>query len=107
MSTNATVAAPAGFRWSSILEWTALPLILVIVWQLFAMTFPADSPAPSPLRVVNAFVELVTNGGLIQATLQSLGRVLVGFLFALVGQPLTPRGGTLAPVRNGAAACVR
>jgi len=84
MSTNATVAAPAGFRWSSILEWTALPLILVIVWQLFAMTFPADSPAPSPLRVVNAFVELVTNGGLIQATLQSLGRVLVGFLFALV-----------------------
>jgi ABC-type nitrate/sulfonate/bicarbonate transport system permease component len=61
-----------------------LPAVLVLVWQLWALTLPANSPAPAPARVVSTFVELLTSGGLAQATLQSLGRVVLGFLFAMV-----------------------
>ena len=86
MTTNAAMAAraPSALRWASVVEWTALPLLLVAIWQVWAMTLPANSPAPSPMRVARAFVELVTNGGLLQATVQSLGRVVVGFVFALI-----------------------
>jgi ABC-type nitrate/sulfonate/bicarbonate transport system permease component len=61
-----------------------LPAVLVLVWQLWALTLPANSPAPAPARVVSTFVELLTSGGIAQATLQSLGRVVLGFLFAMV-----------------------
>ncbi|MGQ0652264.1 MAG: ABC transporter permease [Betaproteobacteria bacterium] len=47
------------------------------------MTLPADTRAPSPARVVVAFVDLVTSGALVSATLQSLGRVVLGFGCAL------------------------
>ncbi len=62
----------------------ALPVIAVALWQAWAMTLPANSPAPAPTRVVGAFIDLVANGGLLMATVQSLGRVLLGFMFALV-----------------------
>lgn len=62
----------------------ALPAVLLVVWQLWALTLPANSPAPAPTKVVAAFVDLVANGGLVQATVQSLGRVLVGFAFAML-----------------------
>ena len=84
MMTNATTIAPGGWRWVTVFNAVLLPIVLIMVWQTWAMTLPADSPAPSPLRVLNAFVELLTNGGLVSATVQSLGRVLVGFAFALV-----------------------
>jgi ABC-type nitrate/sulfonate/bicarbonate transport system permease component len=81
---SAIAVAPRGFRWNSVFYATVLPAVLVVLWQLWALTLPENSPAPSPVKVVHAFIELVTNGGLVMATVQSLGRVLVGFAFALV-----------------------
>jgi ABC-type nitrate/sulfonate/bicarbonate transport system permease component len=83
-----TVTAPAvptaeASRWSGLLHTALLPALLLIAWQAWAMTLPSTSPAPTPARVVVAFVDLVANGGLVQATVQSLGRVLLGFAFAL------------------------
>ncbi|SDD27302.1 ABC transporter permease [Ruegeria marina] len=60
-----------------------LPIILVVIWQAWAMTLPETSPAPAPLKVVQSFVELTASGELVWATLQSLGRVLAGFAIAL------------------------
>jgi len=102
MSTNATaLAAPGGFRWIRVFHAVLLPVILVAVWQLWATTLPDNSPAPSPVKVVHAFVELVTNGGLAMATVQSLGRVLVGFTFALVvGVALGSLMGSNRSVKN-------
>ena len=78
------IAAPSRFRWSSVVNATLLPSILVVAWQLWALSLPENSTAPSPVKVAHAFIELVTNGGLLSATVQSLGRVLAGFSFALI-----------------------
>ena len=61
----------------------ALPLSLLVLWQLWAMTQPTNSPAPAPLRVVSTAVDLVMRGGLLEALAQSLGRVTLGFCIAL------------------------
>ena len=79
---SAALAGPS--RWTGVLRALLLPAVLVIVWQLWAMTLPADTRAPAPAKVVTTFIELVANGGLPMATIQSLGRVLVGFACALV-----------------------
>ena len=101
MSTNAIAVAPAGFRWNTVLHATLLPIILVVLWQAWATTLPDNSPAPSPVRVAHAFIELVVNGGLVSATVQSLGRVLAGFAFALVvGVSLGALMGSNAGIRN-------
>lgn len=71
-------------RLAALLHFTLLPLVLVLVWQAWAMTLPPNSPAPSPAKVVTTFVDLVANGGLVQATVLSLGRVLAGFFFAMI-----------------------
>ena len=71
-------------RWGAALRAIALPVLLVILWQIWAMTLPPDTRAPSPARVVSAFISLVGSGDLITSTAQSLGRVLLGFAFALV-----------------------
>lgn len=71
-------------RWNAVLYATLLPAILVVAWQAWALTLPPDSPAPAPARVVTTFINLASSGGLVLATLQSLGRVLVGFAFALL-----------------------
>lgn len=76
------ITTPNG--WTRVLQAVLLPAILLVVWQLWTLTLPANSPAPAPAKVVTAFVDLVINGGLVSATLQSLGRVVVGFLFAMV-----------------------
>lgn len=62
----------------------ALPVVLVLLWQAWAMTLPAGSPAPAPLRVLESLGDLLTGGGLLWATAQSLGRVLLGFAAASV-----------------------
>ena len=59
-----------------------LPIILIIIWQSWAMTLPDNSPAPAPLKVIASFIELTASGELIWATIQSLGRVLAGFAIA-------------------------
>ena len=71
-------------RGLDILRASTLPFILLVVWQLWAMGQPASSPAPLPLQVVLTAFELVSKGGLVQALVQSLGRVVTGFFIALV-----------------------
>ena len=79
---SAALAGPS--RWTGVLRALLLPVVLVVVWQLWALTLPPDTRAPAPAKVVTTFIELVANGGLPMATVQSLGRVLVGFGCALV-----------------------
>ncbi len=83
-TTTGSTASANGSRWNAVLYATLLPAILVLAWQAWAMTLPADTRAPSPARAVAAFVNLVASGELILATAQSLGRVLAGFAFALL-----------------------
>jgi len=69
-------------RMSSLLRSMALPALLVVLWQAWAITLPVGSPAPAPLKVLESLVQLVGGGSLISATVQSLGRVLLGFATA-------------------------
>jgi ABC-type nitrate/sulfonate/bicarbonate transport system permease component len=80
--TNAAIAV--GPRWNAVLHKTLLPVLLILAWQAWALTLPANSPAPTPARVVTTFVALVAGGDLVSATAQSLGRVVLGFLVALL-----------------------
>ena len=71
-------------RWLQVARGAALPLILLVIWQLWALSLAAGSPAPAPLRVFKAALQLVASGGLLDALAQSLGRVLLGFAAALL-----------------------
>ena len=82
MSTAALSLAPES-RWQRAGRFVTLPLLLLALWQIWAATLPGDSPAPAPLRVAQAAVELVATGGLLNAIAQSLGRVAMGFAVAL------------------------
>lgn len=77
------VSFDAGSRWQQAGRFVALPLALIVLWQLWALSLPPESPAPTPWRVVRTAVDLVATGGLVSATIQSLGRVVLGFLCAL------------------------
>lgn len=66
------------------LRWLALPLLLVLAWQLWSLGLPENSPAPAPLKVLRAFITLTASGELPMAILQSLGRVMAGFGGALL-----------------------
>ena len=82
MSMSVNVRATGGIpNWAKALT---LPIILLVIWQAWAMTLPETSPAPAPLKVVQSFAELTASGELIWATIQSLGRVLAGFAIAMV-----------------------
>jgi ABC-type nitrate/sulfonate/bicarbonate transport system permease component len=81
---NTTLALRAEPRWRPAVRAVTVPLALLVLWQAWASTLPANTPAPAPLRVVRTAVELVATGGLLNATAQSLGRVVLGFLCALV-----------------------
>ena len=78
------VAVDPSSRWGLFSRAAALPGLLLVVWFIGTLNLPATSPAPAPLRVVRAAVELVATGGLLGALAQSLGRVLLGFAIALV-----------------------
>lgn len=81
MSTVAVnVASPRTTLWQAV----ALPLLLLAAWQLWAFTLPPDTRAPYPSKVLGTFYALTASGDLPLALLQSLGRVLAGFAFALV-----------------------
>ncbi len=71
-------------RWQQLARASTLPLALLVAWQAWAMTLPAGSPAPSPVKVLQSLVDLVANGGLLISLAQSLGRVAAGFAVALV-----------------------
>jgi len=79
----------------------ALPALLIVLWQAWAVTLPAGSPAPAPIKVLESFVDLVSAGSLLSATAQSLGRVLLGFVAASVlGIVLGLLMGSFAAVRE-------
>jgi ABC-type nitrate/sulfonate/bicarbonate transport system permease component len=61
-----------------------LPVLLIVVWQIWASTLPAGSPAPAPLKVLQTLADLLSAGSLLSATVQSLGRVVLGFALASV-----------------------
>jgi ABC-type nitrate/sulfonate/bicarbonate transport system permease component len=63
--------APGRSSWWQAL---ALPLLLIAVWQLWALTLPPDTRAR----------QIPTGAELPESRQQSLGRVLSGFAFALV-----------------------
>ena len=83
---SAAPALPAAgpSRWAALARMLALPALLVLLWQLWAQTLPADSPAPTPTKVVLAAMLLIQSGELPQALVLSLGRVLAGFAAALL-----------------------
>ena len=103
-SADALPAAGTPFRisrWAGLLRALLLPAVLVLVWQLWALTLPPDTRAPAPAKVVTTFIDLVANGGLLMATAQSLGRVLVGFACALaLGVALGMLMGSSRRLRN-------
>lgn len=70
-------------RWAAPARAIALPLLLLAAWQIWAMTLPATTRAPSPVRVAETFAQLTATGELPMSLLQSLGRVVSGFALAL------------------------
>jgi ABC-type nitrate/sulfonate/bicarbonate transport system permease component len=62
----------------------ALPLLLLVAWQLWALTLPPDTRAPYPSKVLTTLVALSASGDLPNALVQSLGRVFAGFACALL-----------------------
>jgi len=71
-------------RTKTMVRHLALPALLIAAWQLWALNLPVGSPAPSPVKVIQTLGELLSKGSLISATVQSLGRVLMGFAMASV-----------------------
>ena len=76
--------SPISGTWIAWSRGAVLPVGLLLVWQAWAMTLPADTRAPSPFRVATTFGHLVATGDLPSAITQSLGRVLAGFAVSLV-----------------------
>ena len=71
-------------RTSVLVRNLTLPVLLIVVWQIWASTLPAGSPAPAPLKVLQTLADLLSAGSLLSATVQSLGRVVLGFALASV-----------------------
>ncbi|MBS7700979.1 MULTISPECIES: ABC transporter permease [unclassified Chelatococcus] len=59
-----------------------LPLLLLAVWQIAAMTYASTSRMPVPAEVVATGWQLLSSGELPLAMIQSLQRVLLGFACA-------------------------
>jgi ABC-type nitrate/sulfonate/bicarbonate transport system permease component len=59
----------------------ALPLTLLVVWQVWGMAQP-NARVPLPTRVVSNAVAMIASGDLPAALLTSLGRVFGGFAIA-------------------------
>lgn len=59
-----------------------LPLLLLLAWQIGVMTLSPGPRTPTPASVAAAGWSLISTGELPLAMIQSLGRVLAGFLAA-------------------------
>ena len=95
-STSVSSSAPA-----RLLQLTLVPVLLIIIWQLWATYVASDPRTPMPTKVAATFVDLVATGGLVGALLQSLLRVISGFAIALVtGTTLGVLMGSYPGVRN-------
>ena len=67
---------------SSFLRAAILPVGLLIIWQLAVMLGSPTPRTPRPTQVVTAAWQLIGNGDIPLALLQSLWRVLAGFAWA-------------------------
>ena len=70
-------------RSNAILSAVLLPALFVLAWQAWAMTLALETRAPAPTQVVSTFLTLAASGDILSATVQSLGRVVLGFAVAL------------------------
>ena len=88
---SATVSAAGGAagadirspRNMAVLQGLALPAVLLVLWQVWAMSLPVETRAPSPARVMTTFLALTGSGDLPMSLALSVGRVLAGFMVAL------------------------
>ena len=90
-------------RLVSVARMVTIPVLLVVVWQIWGTTLPEDSNVPVPSEVVAGAVDLITAGDLQLAVWISLRRVLAGFLVALaIGVPVGLLMGMLRRVERNA-----
>ena len=88
-------------RASKLVRATAVPLLLIAIWQIWAMSLMDVTRAPTPVRVVLTFADLTRSGDLPIALVMSLGRVLLGFAVGMVaGVVLGILTGTFRGLRN-------
>ena len=98
---SAAVPLRAEPRFAGAMRGAVLPVALLVLWQVWAMTLPAETRAPSPARVVATFVQLTASGDLPVSLAQSIGRVLAGFVVGLVlGLAVGVLMGSSRAVRN-------
>jgi len=76
--------SPVALRGTALLRAAALPAFLLAAWQVWAVTLPDATRAPSPARVMATLIELTRTGDLPLSLVQSLGRVVAGFTIGLV-----------------------
>ncbi len=81
---SATATALPRLRGAPWLRGAALPVALLAAWEIWAMTLPAETRAPSPSHVVTTFLALTASGDLPLSLGLSLGRVVGGFAIGLV-----------------------
>ncbi len=106
-SSNSEVAAgrvgPVPAARDRLAPWRALalPALLLVLWQLWALGLPADTRAPYPSKVASTLWALTASGDLPLALVQSLGRVMAGFACALaIGLLLGVPMGASAKLRD-------
>ncbi len=81
----------------------AIPVLFVVIWQIYGTTLPENSNVPLPSEVVEGAVDLISAGDLQLAVWISFQRVLKGFLVALaIGVPIGLLMGMLRPVERNA-----
>lgn len=84
-----------------LLRGLVLPLLLIVLWQIWASGIAQPTHAPMPLRVVTAAQTLIASGDLPLAILQSLGRVFGGFACAAaIAVPLGLMMGTVRAIER-------
>lgn len=96
---------PGGYRRRRLVVDNALrwgtPVALVVVWQVVCTSGAVDRRFwPAPTDIVDSFGQAISSGVLLEATVSSLVRILVGFAFgAAAGIVLGILLGTMRPLR--------
>lgn len=76
---NAQIEKPQTFR-NNILPWM-IPILILVIWQASAMLgFLSSNILPSPIQVISTAFDMTKSGQLIDYTLTSARRALLGFL---------------------------
>lgn len=79
MSTTAERRARTARRWENWL-WTIPVVVILIAWAVIPPLFDVpEYKAPPPLAVVEALIEIIVSGALLEAVMGSLGRLLLAF----------------------------